>query len=135
MPDVVMELGTTMDLFPSFCRLAGIDPPDDRVYDGHDISPVILGTGSSPVETIYYYRGTEVFAIRHGSYKAHFKTRQEYGDPAITVHEPPLLYNLDIDPSERFDIADKNPGIIAGIREILEKHLATVIPVENQLEK
>ena len=134
-PDVVMELGTTMDLLPTFCKLAGIVPADDRVYDGYDISPVIFGTGSNPRDIVYFYRGTQVFAIRKGSYKAHFKTRPEYGDPTTTTHDPPLLYNLDIDPSEKYDIADDNPEIIAEIKKVLEEHLATVVPVENQLEK
>ena len=134
-PDVVMELGTTMDLLPTFCKLADIDLADDRIYDGYDISPVIFGTGSNPRDIVYFYRGTQVFAIRKGSYKAHFKTRPEYGDPTTTIHDPPLLYNLDIDPSEKYDIADDNPEIIAEIKKVLEEHLATVVPVENQLEK
>ncbi len=134
-PGVVMELGTTMDLFPTFCKLADIDLPDDRIYDGYDISPVMFGTGPSPRDIVYFYRGTQVFAIRKGSYKAHFRTRPEYGDPATTTHDPPLLYNLNIDPSEKYDIAEENPDIIAEIQEILEEHLATVVPVENQLEK
>ena len=107
----------------------------DRIYDGYDISPVMFGTGPSPRDIVYFYRGTQVFAIRKGSYKAHFRTRPEYGDPATTTHDPPLLYNLNIDPSEKYDIAEENPDIIAEIQEILEEHLATVVPVENQLER
>ena len=72
-PGVVMELGTTMDLFPTFCKLADIDLPDDRIYDGYDISPVMFGTGPSPRDIVYFYRGTQVFAIRKGSYKAHIR--------------------------------------------------------------
>ncbi len=134
-PGVVMELGTTMDLFPTFCKLADIDLPTDRIYDGYDISPVMFGTGPNPRDIVYFYRGTQVFAIRKGSYKAHFKTRPEYGGPTTNTHDPPLLYNLNIDPSEKYDIAEDNPEIITGIKKVLEDHLATVIPVENQLEK
>ncbi len=134
-PGVVMELGNTMDLFPTFCSIAGIDLPGDRLYDGYDISPVIFGTGGSERQVVYYYRGTRVFAIRKGSYKAHFMTRPEYGDPTVTTHDPPLLYNLNIDPAEEYNIAEENPGVISEIKNILEKHLSTVVPVENQLEK
>lgn len=134
-PGVVMELGTTMDILPTFCKLAGIVPADDRVYDGYDISPVIFDKGPNPRDAVYYYRGTQVFALRKGSFKAHFLTQQEYGDPTRTTHDPPLLYNLDIDPSEKYDIAEDHPDIIAEITELLVEHLSTIVPVENQLEK
>jgi len=98
---------------------------------------------------VFYYRGQKVYAIRKGDYKAHFITQNEYGsqtahpvtDPPMeitnspTVHEIPLLYNLNIDPSEKFNIADEHPEIIAEIRKVLEEHLAGIVQVENQLEK
>jgi len=134
-PGVVMEIGTTMDLLPTFCSLANVSIPNDRIYDGYDISPVIFGTGSNPRDVVYYYRDTEVFAIRKGAYKAHFITQPEYGSITKTVHDPPLLYNLNVDPSEKHDIAAEHPEIIIEIKKILEKHLSTLEPVENQLEK
>jgi len=134
-PGVVMEMATTMDLFPTFCSLASIELPDDRIYDGYDITPVIFGNGPNPRDEVFYYRGTEVFAIRKGAYKAHFITQPEYGSSERTIHDPPLLYNLEVDPSEKFNIASEHPKIIAEINLILEEHLSTLVPVENQLEK
>lgn len=132
---VVMEMGTTMDLFPTFCSLANIKLPDDRIYDGYDISPVMFGTGSTPRDVVFYYRDVDVFAIRKGPFKAHFMTQSEYGPDPKEIHDTPLLYNLMTDPSEKYDIADQHPEIIAEIRKILEEHKATLVPVENQLEK
>ena len=42
-PAVVMDMGTTMDLLPTFCALSGTSLPQDRVYDGYDISPLADG--------------------------------------------------------------------------------------------
>jgi arylsulfatase A len=148
-PGVVMDMGTTMDLLPAFCRLANIDLPQDRVYDGYDISPVLLGAGSSPRDIVFYYRGEQVFAIRKGDFKAHFITQLEYGtktahfvtEPASdveigrTVHDTPLLFNLSTDPSEKFNVAEEYPEVIADIKAIMERHKATLEEVENQLEK
>lgn len=134
-PGVVMEMGTTMDLLPTVCKLANITLPDDRIYDGYDISPVMFGTGPNPRDVVFYYRDTEVFAIRKGVYKAHFITQPEYGSSKRTIHDPPLLYNLNVDPSEKHDIAEKHPEIITEIKKILAEHLSTLLPVENQLEK
>jgi len=131
----VMEMGTTMDLFPTFCSLANIKLPDDRIYDGYDISPVMFGTGTNPRDIVFYYRDVDIFAIRKGPYKAHFMTQSEYGPDPRMVHDPPLLYNLLTDPSEKYDIADKYPEVIDEIKKILEDHNSTLVPVENQLEK
>ncbi len=46
-----------------------------------------------------------------------------------------MLYNLDRDPSERFDIGKEHPDVLAEIQKIAEKHRQTVQRVENQLEK
>ena len=130
-----MELGTTLDLLPTLCQLAKVTLPNDRTYDGFDISPVILGTGPSPREVVFYYRDTEVFAVRKGAYKAHFMTQPEYGNDPKIIQDPPLLFNLNVDPSEKYNIAQKHPEVIAEIRKILEAHTTAVVPVENQLEK
>ncbi|MFW5831784.1 MAG: arylsulfatase, partial [Prolixibacteraceae bacterium] len=52
-----------------------------------------------------------------------------------TVEDPPLLYNVNTDPSEKFNIAEEHPEVIAEIRKVLEDHLSGIEPVENQLEK
>jgi len=132
---VVMEMATTMDLLPTFCSLANVKIPTDRVYDGYDISPVIFGTGSNPRDVVLYYRDVDVFAIRKGAYKAHFITQSEYGPDPRVIHETPLLYDLMIDPSEKYDIAKDHPEIILEMKKLLEEHKATLVPVENQLEK
>ena len=148
-PGVVMDPGTTMDLFPTFCKLADIELPDDRIYDGYDLSPLMFGTGAGVRDIVWFYRGTEVYAVRQGDYKAHFITQLEYGTKTAhfitrpeadvkidrTYHDKPLLFNLAVDPSERYNVAEEHPEIIAGIKKVLEEHLATLIPVENQLEK
>jgi arylsulfatase A-like enzyme len=133
-PGTVMEMATTLDLLPTFSKLANASLPNDRVYDGYDISPVIFGKGANPRDVVYYYRGTKVYAIRKGAFKAHFIVQPEYGGKE-TVLEKPLLYNLNIDPSEKYDIADKHPDVLKEINQILSKHLETVVKVESQLEK
>ncbi len=142
-------MGTTMDLLPTLCKFSNIKLPDDRIYDGFDISPLLLGKGKSQREVVFYYRGEQVYAVRMGAYKAHFITQLEYGsktahpvtNPEIeikntpTIQDPPLLYNLSIDPSEKYNIANEYPEVIAEIKKVLEQHRAGIKQVENQLEK
>lgn len=134
-PGIVHDIGSTLDLFPTAMSLAGLPVPADRTYDGHDLSPVIFGTGPSPRDELFYYHGQQVFAVRKGAFKAHFKTKTSYvGQREAVVHDPPLLYNLDLDPSEKHDIAKQHPEVIAQLRELVAKHSASVEPVPNNLE-
>ena len=134
-PGVVTDIGSTLDLLLTFCHLAGAKAPNDRVLDGYDLSGVLLGKGRSPRQTMFYWRGSKLYAVRNGSFIAHFITRSEYGsDPEVT-HATPELYNLDQDPSEKFNIAQKHPEVIAEIRRLAEAHKSGIPPVESQLDK
>ena len=134
-PGVQMGMGSTLDVFPTACALAGVDVPVDRIMDGYDLSPALLSGGPSPRDIMYFYRGTRIFAVRKGPYKAHFITRSGYGPDREAPHDPPLLYHLDHDPSERFDIAADHPDVIADILGEVERHRRSVLPVTNQLDE
>ena len=133
-PGVIAELGTTMDLFTTFSKLAGIAVPEDRIMDGVDLSPVLFESKESPRKTVFYYREREIFAVRQGAYKAHFITQGAYGPPARQEHNPPLLFNVNEDPSERFDIAAEHPEVIEKILRVVAEHEANLIPGADQLQ-
>jgi hypothetical protein len=46
----------------------------------------------------------------------------------------PILFNLSVDPSERFDLAEEHPEILSDITKMVEEHEQTVKPVESQLD-
>ena len=64
--------------------------------------------------------------VRYGEFKAHLITQGAYNYPKGSdrkiILDKPLLYNLNIDPSEKYNVADKNPKILVEINKILEKH-------------
>ncbi|MEK6248882.1 MAG: arylsulfatase, partial [Planctomycetales bacterium] len=98
------------------------------------LSPVLLEGSSSPRKEMFYYFGDEVFAVRQGAYKAHFKTKTEFvGQKDPVAHDPPLLYNLEHDPAEKYNIAAHHPRILAQLKQLKEDHEASVEPVQNQL--
>ncbi|MCR4414265.1 MAG: sulfatase [Thermoguttaceae bacterium] len=134
-PGVVQDLGSTLDLLPTCVALAGGKLPADRTLDGFDLSPVLFGRGPSPRKTMFFYRDTRLYAVRHGPYKAHFLTRSAYGPDAEQRHDPPLLYHLGHDPGEKFDIAKEHPEVVAQIRKIADEHLSGVTPGPCQLDK
>ena len=134
-PGVQMELGTTMDLLPTFCSLAGLTPPSDRPLDGYDLSALLTGrTDTSPRDSVFYWREAQLYAVRVGPWKAHFITQGCYGiGPAKEVHEVPRLYHLDTDPSEKYDLAELHPDVVRRLQEAARKHQDTMEPFEDQL--
>lgn len=134
-PKVVTGMGTTMDLFTTFSKMAGVEIPDDRIIDGLDLSPVLLGDSPSPRREIFYYRGVDLYAVRLGAYKAHFITEGGYGPPKREEHSTPLLYNVETDPSELHDISKSHPEVIKQIQEVVDKHNSKLIRGEDQLKE
>ena len=132
---VSAELGTTMDIYVTSIAVAGGELPEDRVVDGVDLSASLTGTGASPRDEVPYYRGTRLMALRRGPWKAHFMTQESYtGNNKLLEHDTPLLYNLEVDPGEQWDVAAEHPEVVAAILEAAAAHQATVEPVPSQLE-
>lgn len=62
----------TIDLLPTFCKLIDAPLPEAKI-DGVDVSAVLLGkTTDSSHESLVFYSGTELHAIRSGQWKLHF---------------------------------------------------------------
>ena len=112
------------DLFPTFCRLAGVQEKLPSDLDGSDISHLFTGA-TTPVkrprgELVFHfphYQGdTPHSAIRHGDYK--LLQFYETGER--------MLFNLKTDLAERNDIAKTNPEITADLGNRLKSYLAAV---------
>ena len=132
---VSAELGTTMDIYATSIALAGGEVPKDRVVDGVDLTSTLTGKTKSPRDEVYYYRGTRLMAIRKGPWKAHFMTQESYtGNNKLNEHDPPILHNLEIDPGEKWNVAEQNPKVIEQLKKAAADHRETVKPVPSQLE-
>jgi arylsulfatase A-like enzyme len=122
---IISEMGSTLDLLPTLANLAGATVPGDRVIDGFNLQPVLIGSENSPRDVMFYYRGTELYALRKGAYKAHFITEWSFEDDNNRkVHDPPLLFNLEVDPSEKYNIAAENSNVLEEIMKEVKSHQA-----------
>ncbi len=123
------ELATTMDLLPTFCRLAGAPLPGRKI-DGHDIAPLLFGEAGakSPHEALYYYRRRQLQAVRQGDWKYHLELERTY--PSWSSVEktgkgrPGKLVNLRDDPAEEADLSGANPEVLERMRELAARAAA-----------
>lgn len=132
-PGVVSDMGSTLDLAPTLVGLAGLSMPEDRVYDGYDLSPVLFGAGPSPRNEMFYYWGEDLYAARVGAFKAHYTTYTEYRGLKPVKHDPPLLFQLEIDPSEQYDVAGGHADVLERIQNAVRAHEESVVRVPSRL--
>jgi hypothetical protein len=114
--------------------LAGVPMPDDRVMDGVSMVPLLRGEKMGQRDEMFFYRGARLYAVRKGPWKMHLITQKGYGDQPHP-HEPPLLFHLEHDPSEQYDVAKEHPNVVAELQKLIEAHQATIKPVPSQLER
>ena len=102
------ELMTTMDLLPTFAKLAGAEIPADRIIDGRDIWPTLSAGAPTPHETFFYHSGNELQAVRSGHWKLH-----------VVKGKPAQLYNLQSDIGETTNVLGENPAIVKRLSQYL----------------
>ncbi len=135
-PAIITQMGSTLDLLPTLSKLAGAKLPTDKTLDGYDLTPVLKEGKASPRKEMFYYHGAKLFAVRKGDYKLYFLKNNPIGYPEkIEKLETYQLFNLQQDPSEKYDVAANNPEIIKDLEALAQKHQATVEPVKSNLDK
>ena len=95
------EVMTSMDLLPTFAKLAGAKIPTDRVIDGKDIWPTLTGEATTPHESFFYHRGNALNAVRSGKWKLH-----------VNKGKPTQLYNLENDIGEQQNVIKSYPEVV-----------------------
>ncbi len=119
------ELASTMDLLPTFAKLAGGSGPSDRKIDGHDIAPLLFGeeNAPSPHEAYYYYHQDQLQAVRSGRWKLFLPVDAPPGHPHFDKNHPPenLLFDLVSDVSSKQNVAAEHPDVVDRLKRLAEK--------------
>lgn len=134
---VCNELATTMDLLPTFCKLAGAKMPKQKI-DGFDITNLLLGSdgAKSEYESFLYYRRRQLQAIRMGDWKYHLPLEAIHPNWTTPKTEGPgrsaKLVNLKDDPAELNDVSKANPDVVATMQAIARKTIEELGDDSNQ---
>ena len=113
------ELCTTMDLLPTFARMAGAAEPGDRTIDGRDLTPLLTGRpgAGTPHKAFCYYSASTrcLDAVRRGRWKLHLG--RHTGGLVPAALEASELYDLEADVGETTDLSGREPAVV---RELLD---------------
>ncbi len=95
-----------MDVLPTLAHLAGAELPEAKI-DGLDQSSVLLGEQRPPPrDTMHYFHGLKLEAVRRGDWKLHLASGE--------------LYHLGRDIGEANDVAKQNPDVVRELRDFAE---------------
>ena len=114
------ELLSTLDLLPTFASLAGAGPPAVEL-DGLDATDFLTGkTETSPRDEYLYYAGCLLTGVRSGKWKLVLPRKNApaglgWWGRMIEAVPQALLFNLDDDPSESADVAERHPEVVAAL--------------------
>lgn len=118
---------STMDILPTVFALAGESLPTGRTLDGRDIRPFLnstLFTNSVPDFTYVYtgHQNNDRYGVRKGPWKIHTRlysqTGNNYGFTASVAN--PLLFNVEKDLGERFDVSGAHPPVVTDLKNTLD---------------
>jgi arylsulfatase A-like enzyme len=144
---VIDEPTMNIDLFPTFLSLAGLNLPRDRVIDGRDLRGLLSGQDrAGPGEPLFFFHANVIDGVRSARWKyyrwvnlytwpvpldkvnslvgrgAH---RYTYTDPQTGITMPlitddPLLFDVDADTNESYNLASRHPDEAARLQAAIE---------------
>ncbi len=122
-------LVTSVDFYPTFAELAGIDLPSTQEFDGRSLVPVLEGSAPDPERAIFwhypvYHHDEPASAVRKGDWKLIHNL----------VDDQLYLYHLAKDPGETSNLNDTKPEKSAELYLLLEQWREEVkaeFPVPN----
>jgi len=121
-----------IDLLPTCLAVAGLTIPTDRVIDGHNIQGLFIDPAQkAPDRPLFFYHIGELESVRLGNWK-YVQDINHYTWPMpvnknlghLNHHTSgplPLLFNLEKDPLESYNLIDKFPGKAEKMAQIINQ--------------
>ena len=112
---------TAMDVYATNLWLSGYKLPTNHVTDGFVVSSYLgyKNVTNKKFEPYFYFGNNhELFAVRLGKWKLHIKTSSQTGADYFNG-ELPLLFDLETDPSEKYNLANKYPETVKMLNNLM----------------
>lgn len=122
-PQINENIINAMDVYATSITMGGGKVPTDRVVDGKNVVPYIKGDTTeikNDIPFFYYGINNKLMAVRLGEWKLHESTYSQTGVDYFGK-KVPLLFNINTDPSEKYDLSDKNPEIVEKLLKLIEE--------------
>ncbi|TWT68668.1 Arylsulfatase [Crateriforma conspicua] len=121
------NIASFVDWLPTLCSIAGIKELPSQL-DGEDISDIWFGADRQRTKPLFWRTSStgSTPAMRVDNWKLHLPRKQRGG---------PELYDLSVDPSERNNIAETHPEVVASLGKSLQAWVAELPAEYEKIEK
>lgn len=109
---------SSMDIFMTSVKIAECPLPEDRVYDGVNLMPYLVGTNKEAPHEIFYWKADHIHGMRKGDWKFLQSTRDNWVE----------LYNLKEDRYEQYDLNSAKPEILMQLQEDYDQWMRQQAP-------
>ncbi len=130
------------DLMATCAEVVGARLPDYAGEDSASLVPVLLGTAKAPPhEAVVHHSANGSLAIRQGKWKLELCpgsggwSDPKPGSPQEKGLPPVQLYDMTADVSERANVQDRHPEVVARLTRLLEKYVADGRSTPGQPQK
>lgn len=141
-PGVSNEMFSTMDFFPTFARIVGANVPTDRPIDGVDQTDFLLGSQrNSSREHLITFTGDQLQAVRWRQFRYYLVDITPSGNGGFSrqgglagTYRPmhyPLIYNIESDPREEFNINTYRGWVAGHAMRVIQEYRATLTDHPN----
>ena len=129
---VSTALASTLDLYPTLIAMAGNEISNEEELDGLNIKNTFVN--NEPVRhDIHYYRQDTLIGIRHKEWKMYIKDPNPWNDD-LTEKDIPVLYNIEHDPSEKYNVTNQHSDIVDRIVTLSEEHIQKVTKIPSKYD-
>jgi arylsulfatase A-like enzyme len=114
---------SSIDILPTFARLAGCQVPVDRIIDGVDQTDLLLGINEKGNrDHIYYFSNDYLHGVRKDEWKLLLPGRKGYRRYVKDTGTEGLeLYNLTEDIGETTNVAGDHPEIVEQLLDLVDQ--------------
>jgi arylsulfatase A-like enzyme len=119
---IVSGIGGAMDIFPTFLGWAGVAESDIPRVDGKNVAAMVERGAPSPHES-FFWAYQKQRAMREGPWKLILNPPSIPGD---RVEADVWLSNLEQDPGEKVNLAQREPERVDKMKRLIEQWFSTL---------
>ncbi len=137
MPALNSTTSTVRDIYTTALHLGGVDIPSYVNYDGNNLNELFKNSNiklNDDKPFFYYGLSNQLFAVRKGAWKLHIKTHSQTGKDYFDG-KLPLLFNVNIDPSESHDVSDQNREKVKELQQIINQQTKKITNKSNYFDE
>ena len=126
------QMVSALDILPTILDLTHTKMSKMNPIDGQNILPLLVQKGKVKEQPFFFMKGSEVQAVRKGKWKLHvphkYRIVRSLGSDGMPGNQDNnggiidlALYNIEKDPSESMNLANKKPRTVAELQKLISE--------------